>query len=175
VPPGPFLFFLESPTFAWEDAPDYLSLDVAASPPANLAIEQFDASPARALVGFGDGWHEQEFNPRTGQRWRWLSERGELQLRAPAAARGLTLHVEGESPRTYFSRGSRFIIRAGDRVLLDEVLSSDFSRDVPIAAEAATIVLETDQTYMPAERSRRTQDRRHLGLRIFRAELRTQN
>ena len=174
--PGAFLRVVRVPaelTFA--SGSGYRRMTVAASSGSHVAIEQFDASATRPLLGFGDGWHEQEFNPRTGQRWRWLSERGELQLRAPAAARGLTLHVEGESPRTYFSRGSRFIIRAGDRVLLDEVLSSDFSRDVPIAAEAATIVLETDQTYMPAERSRRTQDRRHLGLRIFRAELRTQN
>jgi hypothetical protein len=174
--PGAFLRVVTVPADLWfASRSGYRRMTVEASSGSHVAIEQFDASATRPLLGFGDGWHEQEFNPRTGQRWRWLSERGELQLRAPAAARGLTLHVEGESPRTYFSRGSRFTIRAGDRVLLDEVLSSDFSRDVPIAAEAATIVLETDQTYMPADRSRRTQDRRHLGLRIFRAELRTQN
>ena len=52
----------------------------------------------------------------------------------------------------------------------------DFSIDVPIEARAGAspepIVLETDQIYVPAERSRRTQDRRHLGLRIFKCELR---
>jgi hypothetical protein len=52
------------------------------------------------------------------------------------------------------------------------VLSSDFSLDVPIENVADTIVLETDQSYVPAERSRRSQDRRQLGLRIFKAEIR---
>ena len=175
VPPGPFLFFMESPTSAWADAPDYVSVDVAASPPARLAVEQFDTSNgSRTLFGFGDGWHEQEFNPRTGLRWRWLSERGELKL--VARSRRLTLHLEGESPRTYFSRGSRLVVRAGNRIALDTVLSADFSLDVAIDAAmdttAETIVLETDQVFAPADRSRRTQDRRHLGLRIFKCELR---
>jgi hypothetical protein len=34
------------------------------------------------------------------------------------------------------------------------------------------VVFETDQVWVPAERSRRTQDRRHLGLRIFKCEIR---
>jgi hypothetical protein len=175
VPPGPFLVFMESPTFAWDDAPDYVSVDAAASPPARLAIEQFDTSPGpKTLFGFGDGWHEQELNPRTGLRWRWLSERGELKLVARSPR--LTLHLEGESPRTYFSRGSRLVVRAADRIALDTVLSADFSLDVAIDAamdaSVETIVLETDQVYIPAEQSRRTQDRRHLGLRIFKCEIR---
>ena len=57
-------------------------------------------------------------------------------------------------------------------MVFDEVLSSDFSRDVPIEDAGDTITFETDQTYVPAERSGRTQDRRRLGLRIFRCELR---
>ena len=51
-------------------------------------------------------------------------------------------------------------------------VDDDFSLDVPIENAGDTIVLETDQTYVPAERSRRTQDRRHLGLRILTCELR---
>jgi hypothetical protein len=152
------------------DAPDYVNLDVAASPPAHLSIEQFDASASRTLFGFGDGWHEQEFNPRTGLRWRWLSERGDIKL-FPRATR-LVLHVEGESPRKYFSRGSRLVIRSRDTVVFDRVLADDFSLDVPIADAGDTLVLETDQVYAPADRSRRTQDRRHLGLRIFKCEIR---
>ena len=57
-------------------------------------------------------------------------------------------------------------------MVFDEVLSSDFSRDVPIADAGDSIVLETDQTYAPAERSGRTQDRRRLGLRMFTVRLR---
>jgi hypothetical protein len=171
LPPGPFLYFVEMPLVNRLDQPAaYMTVDVAASPPARIAIEQFDASARRTLRGFGNGWHEQEFNPRTGLRWRWLSERGELTLLP--RSRQLALHLEGESPRKYFSRGSRLVVRSRDQIVFDRVLSDDFSLDIPIADAGDTIVLETDQVWVPAERSRRTQDRRHLGLRIFRCDIR---
>jgi len=150
-----------------------------------VAIEQFDASASRTLVGFGDGWHEQELNPRTGVRWRWLSEQGTLRMRLPLRrisrdqfeAPTPVLHIEGESPLTYFARGSMLTVRSSRRVQLSRVLNADFTLDIPITdmgpSGEAEITLETDQTYVPAERSGRTQDRRHLGLRIFKAELRT--
>ena len=94
----------------------------------------------------------------------------ELRLRSPSPR--VTLHLEGESPRRYFSRGSRLIVRSGDRVVFDRLLSSEFSLQIPIENAGGTIVIETDQMYVPAERSRRTQDRRHLGLRIFKCEIR---
>ena len=88
----------------------------------------------------------------------------------------LTLHLEGESPRTYFSRGSRLVVRSVDRVLFDSTLTSDFSLDIPIPSAGDSIVVETDQIWVPAERGwRRNADRRHLGLRIFKVEVRTQN
>jgi hypothetical protein len=174
--PGPFLRFVDMPHIDVPriDVPggasDYVPVTIGTSPPSRVAIEQFDASATRPVVGFGEGWHEQEFNPRTGLRWRWLSERGELRLRSPSPR--ATLHLEGESPLTYFSRGSRLIVRSGDRVVFDRSLSSDFSLHIPIENASGTIVLETDQVFAPADRSRRTQDRRHLGLRIFKCEIR---
>jgi hypothetical protein len=87
------------------------------------------------------------------------------------------LHLEGESPRKYFDRPSRLIIRWRDRILFDQSLADDFSLDVVIPHEAATgdvIAVETDQTFVPAEQSRRTRDRRQLGLRIFTCEVRGQ-
>jgi hypothetical protein len=178
ISPGPFLLFMAVPPRAREDRPDYVTVDLAASPPARIAVEQFDASGRRAIWGFGAGWHEPELNPRTGSRWRWLSERGELELIPRPMP--LSLHIEGESPRRYFDRGSRLVIRWRDEVAFDRVLTDDFSLDVPLgrAADAATaaspdiITLETDQIYVPAERSRRSHDRRRLGLRIFRSEIR---
>jgi hypothetical protein len=83
----------------------------------------------------------------------------------------VTLHLEGESPRAYFSRGSRLLVRSRGRTVFDRVLDSDFSLDLPIEDAGDTILLETDQVYVPAERSRRTEDRRHLGLRIFKVEV----
>ncbi|HEX3646116.1 MAG TPA: hypothetical protein VHT95_10940 [Vicinamibacterales bacterium] len=177
--PGAFLRFASLPSARRDAAaPAYDAVTVTTTAAAKVAVEQFDVSATRPLIGFGMGWHEQEFNPRTGRRWRWLSQRGELNVVAEPVAVGpnairphpgghLTLHLEGESPRTYFPRGSRLVIRSGGRVVFDEVLSSDFSRDVPLDGIGETIVLETDQTYAPAERSRRTPDRRRLGLRMF--------
>jgi hypothetical protein len=153
---------------------EYAKVSVNATDGDAVAIEQFDASAGRVLFGFGEGWHEQELNPRTGARWRWLSERGEVRLSSQLAS-DHRLHIVGESPRKYFSRGSRLKIRSGDRVLYDQTLSDDFSVIVLLPARTSSIVLETDQVYVPAERGwrwRRSGDRRHLGLRIFKVELR---
>ena len=106
-----------------------------------------------------------------------MSERGRLEYRG-SGANGVVLHVEGESPRTYFAKASRLVVRAGATVVFDDELSSDFSIDITIPPAIArrpgggSITLETDQVFVPAERSRRSTDRRHLGLRIFRCALR---
>ena len=185
--PGPFMRFVTLPAdlLAPGDPRAYARVTVDASAGARVAIEQFDASATRSMVGFGEGWHEQELNPRTGVRWRWLSQQGTLRMRLPLTrisldrleAPEVVLHIEGESPLTYFPRGSMLTVRSGWRVQLTRPLNSDFALDVPITdlgpAGESDITLQTDQTYVPAERSSRTQDRRHLGLRIFKAELRT--
>ena len=161
--PGPFLRMARLP--ADVVSADYAKVTVSTTEGARVAVEQFDVSARRAVFGFGEGWHEQELNPVTGLRWRWLSERGELRL-APRSSR-LSLHLEGESPRKDFARGSRLVIRSGDQIVFDRVLIADFFLDVPIADGAESVVLETDQMFVPADRSRRSADRRHLGLRIF--------
>jgi hypothetical protein len=148
---------------------DYVGVTVAADP--SVAIEQFDVGPpGRVVFGFDAGWQEQEYDSTTGLRWRWLSERGQLRVRG--IGRPLALHIEGESPRKYYSRPSRFLVHVGDRVLLDETLGADFSltATIPPTADPAdeqVITLETDQVFSPADRSRRSADRRRLGLRIF--------
>lgn len=184
VAPGPFLEMVRlPPADVDETGAEYMPLSVVAEPPGRVAIEQFDASAARPVVGFGDGWQEPEYNPSNGLRWRWLSERGQLRILEPRARRAspLTLHLEGESPRRYFSRPSRLIVRDGSRVLLDREFADDFAVDVVLPDRENVddlmprlITLETDQTFAPAERSRPWRpsgDRRRLGLRIFRCEL----
>src|SRR5205823_4040177 len=120
---------------------------------------------------------EQEFNPQTGLRWRWLSEKGQLKVRSPHSV-PLVLHLEGESPRKYFSKPSHLVVRAGEQMIFDQPLSADFVVDAQIPAlnpgtAEQAITLETDQVFVAAERGwRRTADRRHLGLRIFKCELR---
>jgi hypothetical protein len=170
--PGAFLRFVPVPADVDLERSEYGRLDIQTDPRSSVAVEQFDVSRSRPLLGFGDGWHEQEFNPRTGARWRWLSGRGELPFRSPAES-ALTLHLEGESPLKYFSRASHLTVRSGDRVVFSDVLSSDFSLTIPVPPSSGPLVVETDQTYVPAEHGwRRTADRRHLGLRIFKCELR---
>jgi hypothetical protein len=137
-----------------------------------VGVEQFDASASRGILGYGTGWHERELNPATGQLWRWLSDRAELQYLAPAS--GAVLRIEGESPHKYYASDSRLIVRAGGTVLTDTTISADFGLNirVPPATEPSTLVVETNQTHVPAEsRWRRSGDRRRLGLRIFRCEL----
>jgi hypothetical protein len=168
--PGFFLRFVKLPA---AQNTDYARVTIRATPPSRVAIEQFDASLARPLLGYGDGWHEPEYNPQTGLRWRWLSEKGELKIRSSKP--GITLRLEGESPRRYFSRGSRFVVRAADRVLLERTLDDDFALDIAIPDGAESITLEADQFYAPADRSRpwrKSTDLRHLGLRIYRCEVR---
>jgi hypothetical protein len=181
LPPGPFLRFVDvGASSVRPNSRDYFQVTLTTAPPARIAVEQFDVSSARPVFGYGDGWHEQELNPRNGLRWRWLSEKGQLRLRMPTAR--ATLHLEGESPLKYFSRGSRLIVRTGPVTVFDKTLSADFSLDIPIDTEMRfsragpwteeTISFETDQVFAPADRSRRSADRRHLGLRIFKCELR---
>jgi hypothetical protein len=102
-----------------------------------------------------------------------LSEKGELIVRSPKPS--IQLHLEGESPRKYFSRGSRLVVRSGQQVVFDQTLSSDFAIDIAIPNAADPITLETDQVFAPAGRSRpwrKSGDLRHLGLRIYKCELR---
>jgi hypothetical protein len=144
--------------------------------PDQIAIEQFDAqSSDRVVFGFGEGWQELEYNPALGRLWRWTSERAVL--RVHAAGRPLTLALAGEPPFIYFWKPVHVKISAGGRVVAEETLLTRFAMHVRIPAELvagdeSTITIETDQTYVPAERIRRSPDRRHLGLRVFQCEVR---
>jgi hypothetical protein len=175
VAPGPFLRVMRLP-FA-QTAPfesDYVRLTVAADRPARVGVEQFAlASGPRAAMGFGDGWYEHEFDPATGRQWRWLSQRGEVRYLSGSAP--AVLHIEGESPRKYYASESHLKIGIADRILKDVAIGDDFTLDVPLpdAQQPATIVIETDQAHVPAEAWwRRSGDRRRLGLRIYKCELR---
>jgi len=64
-------------------------------------------------------------------------------------------------------------VRAADRVIFDDVLTSDFALDLPVPDGIEVVTFETDQVFQPADRSRKSQDRRHLGLRIVKVEVRS--
>ena len=51
-----------------------------------VSLEQFDLQPeGPVMFGFVDGWYEPEYNPKTAQAWRWISEQGRLWIRPSAA------------------------------------------------------------------------------------------
>jgi hypothetical protein len=173
IPPGFFLEWIELPSGALSGTGDYARVTVT-SDSDQVAIEQFDFDNATALMfGFGDGWHEQEYNPRTGRRWRWTSERAVVPVRH--GRHGLTLSVRGESDPS--ASAPRLIVRVGDRVVIDEPVGRRFVNEVTIPAVllgdgSSTIAIETNETHVPAELRSRSQDRRRLGLIIDGFDLR---
>jgi hypothetical protein len=161
------------PEGALSGAGMYARLSIAADLP-RLAVEQFDVQSAGRIVsGFAEGWHEMEYNPATGRTWRWMSERGVI--RVHAAPRALSLAIYGETEG--FSRPTGLKIQVGDRELAHVAVDSPFSLGADIPADLLTgdetaIVVESDQFFVPADRSRRTQDRRHLALKVYNVQLR---
>jgi hypothetical protein len=173
VSPGFFLGMASLPRGALSGAGDYSRLSVSADRPG-VAIEQFDAQSAPGVVfGFAEGWHEREYNPSTGRMWRWMSERGVI--RAHGDGHELILSLTGETgPST---SPSRVTVRVGDRVLARSTVGREFRMSARIPADAIAgddreIIVETDRSVVPAERSWRTRDRRRLGLRIYDCQLR---
>jgi hypothetical protein len=178
VAPGFFLRMLTVGPAGLSGAGDYATVTVDAEsdttssgspgPRADVAVEQFDAQmTGRVVFGFGDGWYEQEYNPATGRLWRWTSERAALRVRAEGHALSLRMGGEIEAAAT-----SHVVVRAGDRIVAEQDVGKEFSIATAIPAEAlggpeGEITIETSQWYVPAERSRRSGDRRHLGLKIY--------
>jgi hypothetical protein len=173
-PPGFFLEFVNVAPGQLSGIGDYAALTVMATG-NDVAIEQFDVQTAGQIVyGFGDGWNELEYDPATGKIWRWSSERAAIRLHA--APQPLTLRLQGEFETS--ASTAHIVLRAGDRIVAERDVPRQFEATfvLPadlIAADAETVLtLETDQWYMPAERNwRPTNDRRHLGLRIFNCEI----
>jgi hypothetical protein len=171
VSPGFFLRLLSVPPAALQGAGDYATLEVEAA--GNVAIEQFDAQSAdRVVFGYGDGWHELEYNPIRGQLWRWMSEKGVVRVRGTGATH--TLYLQGVTEG--FSRPSLVRVRVGARVLAQQSVGSSFDLQVVIPGELipaadGLITIESDQFYVPAERSADTQDGRHLALKILQCRL----
>ncbi len=167
VPPGFFLRFLPLPESALAGAGRYAHLSIAAGQ-SRVALEQFDAqSSPRGVFGFGEGWHEMEYNPATGRSWRWISEQGVIRTRALHGA--LTLRIAGETEG--FFRTTNVSVRVGTRAIGRWAVGSQFAVETVIPADApandeTAMVIESDQFFIPAERSRRSQDRRHLALRV---------
>jgi hypothetical protein len=189
--PGFFLRTLDLPAGALVAAPEAgvdapfaelriraVSADGSPLTPA-ASIEQFDAQTPDTLVfGYGDGWHEDEYNPRTGARWRWASDRA--QLRVWGAAGDVRVRIMVESPLQTFEEGPIVTLRAGDRELTRLTPGEGFTIDVRVPRDALTapggvLTLTTTKVFVPAEHvgasDARHNDRRRLGLRVWSAHV----
>lgn len=131
-----------------------------------VTLEQFDLQPAGTpMVGFRDGWHEPEYNRRTGRAWRWASERAVLWVRP--VGRDVVLRVVGESPLRYYDRAPVVRVLVGEREVARFEPSADFTESIILPAEvleaaAGLVVIESDLWFVPPG-----PDPRHLALRIY--------
>ncbi|MEZ5318869.1 MAG: hypothetical protein R2752_15825 [Vicinamibacterales bacterium] len=139
-----------------------------------VALEQFDAAPAGALMyAFASDWYEREANPSTGLQWRWSGATSTIEIRD--WGRDLALTLSGESPLRYFDGPATVVVRAGDREVGRFQAAADFTETVQIPADALAaaggrVTVGTDRTFVPADRGE-SPDRRRLGLRLFRVTL----
>jgi hypothetical protein len=174
VPPGFFLRTLDLPAGVLEGDGAFASLTVHATPasgeaPIPAAIEQFDLQPPGTLMwGFGEGWHEAEYTPQLGV-WHWTSERA--RLRVVDARSTVRVSLGMETPLRYFDGPSQVRALVGGREIASSSIGETGSWSFEVEADALRaggdeIVIETTQTFVPAERSGGA-DRRRLGLRVF--------
>ena len=137
---------------------------------APVGVEQFDIQPASRLIhAYAEGWHEEEYDPITGRRWRWTSERAVVRVKGATGA--VALACRGESPLRYFDAPPGVRIMAGTNVVARFEPDADFEWNVTISANDVSradgaIAIETDRVYLPGA-AEGSADARHLGLRIY--------
>lgn len=135
-----------------------------------IAIEQFDVQPVSTVMfAFGDGWHEAEYNNRTGLAWRWTSDRAQLRILPSDAI--VQIAMRGESPVKYVRAVPTVRFLAGTRELATFRPTRDFLWRISVPADALAasdgiVTIETDKVYLPGQ-AEGTADARRLGLRIF--------
>jgi hypothetical protein len=142
-------------------------------PAGELAIRQFDIHrESGTMLAFDRGWHEDEYNPATGLRWRWSSDRSDLFVVAGSDA---TLVLRGESPLKYFGEPPIVRVTTGATTLGEFRPDADFEWRIPIPRGTmprggGVVTVTLDRAYLPGA-AEGTSDTRRLGLRIFGATL----
>jgi hypothetical protein len=122
------------------------------------------------MFGYDTGWHEGEYNPRTGLQWRWASDAAALRIWN--AGHDVHLRLRVESPLRYFAEPPTIVLRVGQTDIKRMQPRADFTieADVPAALLAESngvVTLTTNNVFVPAERVRVSTDRRRLGLRVY--------
>ena len=174
APPGFFLHVFDIPTGRLMGERGFATFTIQSAPasgaaPIPTAIEQFNVQAADQLMwAYDSGWQEAEYSPALGV-WRWTTDRASLRIIGPPRSVRITLSIE--SPLRYFDDAPLVRATAGQRELATTTLSAtrDWTFEVPadaLSASGGVIVIETDRTFSPAERSGAA-DQRRLGLRVF--------
>lgn len=172
--PGFFLHVVDIPEgrLAGEGALARLTIQsssVSGDTDIRPSVEQFDLQDPQTLMwGYDSGWHAAEYTPSQGL-WRWTSERAMLRIVGPAEPVRLSFTVD--APTKYFGAPARVRVLAGLREIatVEVANTQEVTVDVPadaLAASAGVLTVETDKTFVPAERGG-PPDLRRLGLRIF--------
>ena len=173
--PGFFLRWVDLPPGSLAGEGRHAQLVVRAEPAdrsgaaVDAAVEQFDLQDAGALAwGYGDGWHELEYSPRTGRHWRWTSAQAIIQL--AGAVSDLRVVVRGRSPLEDFDAPPEVQLSAAGDVLGRWSPDDDFTWTVMVPARswqesAGRLVLRTSRVFVPRDRLGGG-DGRSLGLRI---------
>jgi len=168
--PGFFLKIFEIPAGRLSGRGAWAALTVDSTPHTiPTAVEQFDVQDQQSTMwGYDQGWQEAEYSMALGV-WRWTSERATLRIAGPPRAVRITLAIE--SPLRYFDAAPMVRARAGEREIAAAAIadSGEWSFEVPadaLQASGGAITIETDKTFIPAERGS-APDRRRLGLRVF--------
>ena len=184
--PGFFVRSVQLPPAAGDPPPtglDELRITATAADGSTrvvpTAIEQFGLQPLdRVQFAFAEGWHEDEYQPRTGLRWRWSS--GQAAFQVWPADRDVRVRLVFESPLKTFDDAPIVSMTAGVRVLARLTPRDAFTIDVVVpaadlAAAGGRLVIATSRTFVPAEHvgagDPRHGDRRALGLRLFEASI----
>ncbi|MFN8058692.1 MAG: hypothetical protein U0Q12_05955 [Vicinamibacterales bacterium] len=137
------------------------------------AVEQFALDDERrVLLGFDEGWHEQEYNAATGALWRWSADSAALRVYGPSEDVRVRLTADAasqlaEAPVVVLRAGAREIARSAGsrRVRFDVVVPSD-----TIEAAGGVLHLDSSAVFVPAEHSS-SRDRRRLGLQVWHVEV----
>jgi Protein O-mannosyl-transferase TMEM260-like len=168
--PGFFLKIFDIPAGRLSGQGVWAALTVVSTPQTiPTAVEQFDVQDEQSTMwGYDQGWQEAEYSMALGV-WRWTSDRATLRIAGPPRAIRITLRIE--SPLRYFDAAPMVRARAGERELAASAIadSGEWSFAVPadaLQASGGAITIETDKTFIPAERGS-APDRRRLGLRVF--------
>ncbi len=176
IPAGqPFAYFVDLPAGAL-GGEGYAELRLRASDLSgagagvDVALEQFDAqSGRRPVVALGQGWHEPELEPDTGQRWRWTRQRAVMTVRN--FGRDVVLAIKADDPTRTLGRAVTVQVRAAGRLIATHRFDHDIDWHVPIASDVigrsqGGVTLITEAAVTP-DQTRGKGDKRELALRVF--------